>query len=477
MMKPPELCRQSASAQRDLVANREVSCEELLSTTLAWIDQVNTEVNAICTLVPELALDQARAADRRLASGAPARPLEGLPVAIKDLVLTKNIRTTQGSPLFKDRVPDTDALHVSRIKAAGGIIVGKTNVPEFGAGSQTFNTLFGATATPYDLQRTAGGSSGGAAAALAARMLPIADGSDLGGSLRNPAAFCNVVGFRPSPGRVADPARVQAWSPLPVLGPMARSVSDAALLLSVMAGPDLRDTLSLDQDPGIFAASLEAETRGLRVACSVDLGFLPVDQAVRDAFGESTEVLAALGCHLAQAAPDLKGAPGIFQILRAHGFLAKYADHFENARDQLKDTVQWNVKKGLDQSTRQVADAELAHRALYQRVLEFWQDFDFLVLPATQVPPFSKKLDWVREIEGRQFQNYLQWMEICTVISLTGCPAISVPGGFTPEGLPIGLQIVGPPRQDLAVLKLAHAFEQATGFGQREPDFQDWYTQ
>jgi amidase len=333
--------------------------------------------------------------------------------------------------------------------------------------------LFGATATPYDLQRTAGGSSGGAAAALAARMLPIADGSDLGGSLRNPAAFCNVVGFRPSPGRVADPARVQAWSPLPVLGPMARTVSDAALLLSVMAGPDLRDALSLDQDPGIFSASLEAETRGVRVACSVDLGFLPVDQAVRDAFGESTEVLAALGCHLAQTAPDLKDAPDIFQILRAQGFLAKYADHFENAREQLKDTVQWNVKQGLDQSTRDVADAELAHRALYHRVLEFWQDFDFLVLPATQVPPFSKELDWVREIEGQQFENYLQWMEICTVISLTGCPAISVPGGFTPDGLPIGLQIVGPPRQDLAVLQLAYAFEQATAFGRREPDFRD----
>jgi amidase len=308
-------------------------------------------------------------------------------------------------------------------------------------------------------------------------MLPIADGSDLGGSLRNPAAFCNVVGFRPSPGRVADPARVQAWNPLPVLGPMARSVSDAALLLSVMAGSDPGDALSLDQDPGIFAASLATGTEGLRVASSVDLGFLPVHPAVRGVFEESAELLTALGCHVAQAAPDLKDAPEIFQTLRAQGFLAKYADHFENVRDQLKDTVLWNIEKGLDQSTTDVAQAEQAHRALFQRMLEFWEDFDFLILPATQVPPFSKELDWVREIEGRQFTNYLQWMEICTVISLTGCPAISVPGGFTADGLPIGLQIVGPPRQDLAVLKLAHAFEGATGFGQQEPDYQDWYTQ
>ena len=476
-MKPPELCCLSASAQRDLIAAGEVSCEELLRTALGWIDQVNGEVNAICTLVPDLALAQARAADRRLASGAEARPLEGLPVAIKDLVHTKDILTTQGSPLFKDQVPDTDALHVSRIKAAGGIVIGKTNVPEFGAGSQTFNTLFGATATPYDLSRTAGGSSGGAAAALAARMLPIADGSDLGGSLRNPAAFCNVVGFRPSPGRVADPARVQSWSPLPVLGPMARSVSDVALMLSVMAGSDPRDPLSLSQEPAIFAAPLASATRGLRVASSVDLGFLPVHPAVREVFAASAESLAALGCDLVPAAPDLRDAPDIFQTLRAQGFLAKYAGHFENTRDQLKDTVQWNVQKGLDQLTTQVADAEQAHRALYHRMLDFWQDFDFLILPATQVPPFSKELDWVREIEGQQFENYLQWMEICTVISLTGCPAISVPGGFTSDGLPIGLQIVGPPRQDLAVLQLAHAFEEATGFGQREPDFQDGYTQ
>ncbi|MFV2090225.1 MAG: amidase [Pseudomonadales bacterium] len=471
-MNPPELCRLSARTQRELVARGELSCEELLKVHLQWIEAVNPEVNAICTLVPEAALEQARAADKRLAGGAEARPLEGLPIAIKDLVNTRGIRTTYGSPLFRDHVPDTDALHVSRIRAAGGVVIGKTNTPEWGAGSQTFNTLFGATATPFDTTRTAGGSSGGAAAALAARMLPVADGSDLGGSLRNPAAFCNVVGFRPSPGRVADPARLQGWNPLPVLGPLARSVDDAVLLLSVMAGADQHDPLTLDTEPGYFETSLDSDPSGLRVAWSADLGFLPVARSIREVFEDSVGVFEVLGCLLEEAAPDLRDGPDIFQTLRAHMFLAKYADYFENLRDQIKDTVQWNTRKGLEQSVLDVAMAEVAHRALYRRVVEFWQRFDFLILPATQLPPFSKELDWVREIEGVQFENYLQWMEICTVISLTGCPAISVPGGFTAEGLPVGLQIVGPPRCDLEVLRLAHAFEQATGYAEREPDYQ-----
>jgi len=470
MNNPPELCRLTACAQRELIVRREISCEELLTAHLNWIDVVNPEVNAICTLVPEPALERARAMDSDLSGGAEPGALAGLPVAIKDLVNTKGIRTTYGSPLFADHVPATDAVHVARLQAAGAIVIGKTNIPEWGAGSQTFNTLFGVTATPWDLSRTAGGSSGGAAAALASRMLPIADGSDLGGSLRNPAAFCNVVGFLPSPGRVPSVERPDGWNPLPVLGPMARTVADAGLLLSVMAGRDARDPLSLTDDPTVFRHTDKGDAAGVRIAWTEDLGFLPVERAVRETFSACRGVFADLGCRLEDAHPDLEDAPEVFQVLRARGFLGRYIEYYENQREQLKDTVQWNTAKGLRQSVSEVARAEASHTEIYRRMLGFFDDHDFLVLPSTQVVPFSKELDWVREIEGTTFENYLQWMEICTVISLTGCPAISLPAGFTEDGLPVGLQIVGAPGRDLDVLRLAQIFEQATGFGAREPE-------
>jgi amidase len=466
----PAVCRMNAREQRALIANRELSCVELLTMHLEWIDRVNPDVNAICTLVPELALGQARALDEAVARGDDPGALAGLPIAIKDLVDTAGIRTTRGSPLFEHHIPDRDALHVARLKAAGAVIIGKTNTPEFGAGSQTFNTLFGATASPWDLTKTSGGSSGGAAAALAARMLPIADGSDLGGSLRNPAAFCGVVGLRPSPGRVPDIVRFSGWDPLPVLGPMARTVADVGLLLSVMAGADLRDPLSLSGDPERFAEVTGGEVAGARVAWSEDLGFLPVESSVRTVFAAAQQRFLDVGCVVEAAAPDLADAAEVFQVLRAHGFASRFADFYETERDKLKDTVQWNTARGLAQTAREVTRAEVLHTEIYRRMRAFFEDFDFLVLPTTQVPPFSKELDWVREIDGVRFDNYLQWMEICTTISVTGCPSISVPCGFTEEGLPVGLQIVGPPRADLDVLRIAHAFEQAIGLSGREPD-------
>ncbi|MHC4816126.1 MAG: amidase [Planctomycetota bacterium] len=468
---PPELCRLNARAQRGLIGQREISCTELLEAHLEWIGAVNPVVNAICTLVPERALGDAAALDQRLAAGDPMGPLAGLPIAIKDLVNTEGIRTTHGSPLFAEHVPTRDALHVARLKAADAVLVGKTNVPEWGAGSQTFNTLFGATVTPYDPTRTAGGSSGGAAAALAARMLPIADGSDLGGSLRNPAAFCNVVGFRPAAGRVPAVERINGWNPLPVLGPMGRSVEDVALLLSVMAGADPRDPLSRQEDPSVFAGSLAWEEAQPRIGWSEDLGFLPVASAVRDVFGQASTGFRSLGCELLDSVPDLRDAPQVFQILRAHDFARRYAGYYENQRELLKDTVQWNTAKGLAQSGAEVAAAEVAHTAIYQRVLRYFEEVDFLVIPSTQVLPFPSNVEWVREIEGVRFEDYLQWMEICSVISLTGCPSISMPCGFSAEGLPVGLQIIGPPGQDLAVLKLARAFEAVRPVAASEPDY------
>ena len=473
MPEIPELCVLPALEQRALIRSREISCEELLATHLGWIEEIDPRINAICTLVADRARDRARALDGELACGEDPGPLVGLPAGIKDLVDTAGIRTTHGSPLFARHVPATDALHVARMQAAGAVLVGKTNTPEWGAGSQTFNTLFGATATPYDPDRTAGGSSGGAAAALAARMLPVADGSDLGGSLRNPAAFCNVVGFRPSPGRVPAPARPFGWNPLPVLGPMGRTVADAALLLSVMAGPDDRDPLAREEDPAVFTAGLDSDPTGLRIAWTEDLGFLPVEKAVREVFLATRPVFEAMGCRIEEKAPDLRDAPAIFQTLRAHQFAAAFGQFYAEHREKLKDTVQWNIARGIDLSAEEVARAQAGHTAIYRRMLSFFEDWDFLVLPTTQVLPFPKTQEWVREIEGVTFENYLQWMEICSAITLTGCPVISMPCGFSANGLPVGLQIVGPPGDDLAVLRLARAFEEAAPYGQHLPVFPD----
>lgn len=471
-MKIPELCARSALQQQRMVAEGRISCVELLDAHLAWIAAVNPRVNAICTLVPEAAREAALAADVRLAGGATARPLEGLPIAIKDLAETAGIRTTFGSPLFRHHVPAVDVLHVQRLKSAGAILIGKTNTPEWGAGSQTFNSLFGATATPYDLSCTAGGSSGGAAAALAARMLPIADGSDLGGSLRNPAAFCNVVGLRPTPGRVPNVPERTAWSPLSVLGPMARSVADAALLLSVMAGADARAPLSLGDDPKTFAADLERDPTGVRIAWTPDLGFLPVSAEVRAVTATAPVVFAGLGCEVSTAAPDLRDAPEVFQTLRAHLFAARFGDIYRAHPEMFKETVQWNVERGLALRGEEVGRAELAHTQIFLRMLKFFEQHDFLILPSSQVAPFDKDIEWIREIEGVRFDNYLQWMEVCSLITLTGCPAISVPCGFTPRGLPVGLQIVARPGADFQLLQIARAFEAATGYAEVLPDLE-----
>ena len=467
----PPLCGRSALELQALIASREISCTELLEVHLDWIATADASVHAICTLVPDMAREAARTADARLAGGAPARALEGLPVAIKDLVDTAGIRTTYGSPLFKDHVPNVDALHVQRLKAAGAIVIGKTNTPEWGAGSQTFNALFETTATPYDLTCTAGGSSGGAAAALAARMLPIADGSDLGGSLRNPAAFCNVVGLRPTPGRVPNvPDRI-GWSPLSVLGPMGRTVADVALMLSVMEGPDVRAPLSLatNATASTAAGGLARDFKGARIAWSADLGFLPVAAEIRTVTASATAVFESLGGRLDEAAPNLRDAPDVFQTLRAYLFAARFGEIYRARPAFLKDTVQWNTALGLSLTAEDVGRAEIAHTQIYLRMLQFFERHDFLVLPSTQVAPFDKTIEWVTEIEGVKFENYLQWMEICSLITLTGCPAVSVPCGFTDAGRPVGLQIVGPPGSDIEVLKLAYAFETATGFGRREP--------
>jgi amidase len=464
------LCFLDAVELARMIRQKEVSAAEVMAAFLAQLKRVNPRVNAVCTFIgEEAALRAAREADETLAKGRAPGPLHGLPIAVKDLVATAGIRTTQGSPIYKDFVPTADALVVERMKAAGAIIIGKTNTPEFGAGSHTFNPVFGATRNPYDLTRSSGGSSGGAAAALACGMLPVADGSDLGGSLRNPAAFCNVVGFRPSPGRVPAYPSENVWNTLPVLGPMARTVADAALLLSAQAGPDARVPISLN-DPGwIFSRPLARDFRGVRVAWSRNLGRYPVQPAVTEVCDRARPVFAALGCQVEEGEPDFRDADEIFQTLRAWAMAQARAEDLKRHRALMKDTVIWNTEKGLKLTGLDVSRAEAKRTQLYQRVHTFLERYEFLALPVTQVVPFPVETDWVREINGVKMETYIDWMASCYAVTLTGLPAISVPCGFTKDGLPVGLQIVGRHQQDFAVLQLAHAFEQATQYGRTRP--------
>jgi amidase len=468
-MTASELCFMTATELARRLRARELSAVEVMQAHLAQIERVNPRVNAIVTLLPERALAGARAADAALARGEPTGPLHGLPVAHKDLTLTRGIRTTFGSPIYRDFVPDTNALIVDRLQAAGAITIGKTNTPEFGAGSQTFNPVFGATLNPYDPTKTCGGSSGGAAVALACGMLPIADGSDLGGSLRNPASFCNVVGFRPAPGRVPTWPDLTAWYPLSVQGPMARTVEDVALLLSVMAGPDPRSPIAIAEPGERFARPLARDFRGVRLAWSRDLGGLPVDPRVTAVLEGQRHVFGDLGAIVEEAEPDFTGADESFRAWRAWRFALAYADLLRDHRDQLKDTVVWNIEEGLRLTGPELGRAERLRTELYHRLRRFLERYEFLLLPVCQVPPFDVSQPYVTSINGQPLTTYLDWMRSCYYISATGLPAISVPCGFTPEGLPVGLQIVGRHQDDFGVLQLAHAFEQATGAGRRRP--------
>jgi amidase len=470
-LKPlAELCFKDAVDLARMIRDKEVSASEVMTAFLSQIEQVNPKVNAVCSFIgEEAALNAAKKADEKLAKGEPVGPLHGLPHAVKDLALTDGIRTTFGSRIYKDFIAGEDALFVERLKQGGAIIIGKTNTPEFGAGSQTFNEVFGATRNPYDLSKTCGGSSGGAAVALACGMLPLADGSDLGGSLRNPASFCNVVGFRPSPGRVPSHPVMLAWNTLAVEGPMGRTVQDVALLLSVMAGPDERSPISINEPGSTISRPLQRDFKGARIAWSRDLGRYPVQPVVNEVCDRARSVFAALGCQVDDGQPDFNDADEIFQTLRAWAFAQTRGDDFIKHRSLMKDTVIWNIEQGLKLSGVDVARAEAKRTQLYHRVREFMERYEFLILPVSQVAPFPVDIDWVREINGVKMGSYIDWMATCYAITLTGLPAISVPCGFTSDGLPIGLQIVGRHQRDFDVLQLAFAFEQATQYGGIRP--------
>ncbi|MDX2153313.1 MAG: amidase [Bryobacteraceae bacterium] len=465
----PDVCLLTATEMARLIRAKKLSARELLAAHLKQIARLNPKVNAIPTLVPERAEAAAKEADELQARGATLGILHGLPIAHKDLVDTQGIRTTYGSPLFKDHVPAADDLMVQRIRRAGALTIGKTNTPEFGAGSQTFNSVFGPTRNPYDLTRTCGGSSGGAAVALACGMIPIADGSDMGGSLRNPAAFTNVVGFRPSPGRVPNVKGRFPWFTLATEGPMARNVPDLLLLLRAIMGPDPRAPLSLPETGEDFNRPLARGFKGVRVAWFKDLGGVPFDPRITAAVNAQRKVFESLGCVIEQAEPDFDGADFAFKTLRAWNTAASHGERIRTHRAAYKETIVEEAEAGLRLTGADIARAETLKGQVWRRFQTFLERYEFFILPATQVPPFDVNLPYPTSVAGTKFENYIDWMKACWYISVPGNPAISVPAGFTPEGLPVGLQVVGRYHADFSVLQMAYAYELATNYGKTPP--------
>ncbi len=456
------------------IRGKEVSCKEVMQAFLAQIDQFNHQVNAIVSLQDrDAVLRQAEERDRQIARGEILGWMHGFPQAPKDLAATAGIRTTLGSPILRDNIPQQDAIIIERARRSGAILIGKTNTPEFGLGSQTYNNVFGTTLNAYDQTRTAGGSSGGAAVALALRMLPVADGSDMMGSLRNPAAFNNVFGFRPSFGRVPYGPTTELYSQqLSTEGPMARTVSDLAMLLSVQAGFDPRAPLSNPEDPSIFTRPLQRDWQDVRIAWLGNLGgYLSMEPGILEICRAALAGLETLGCIVEEAAPDFAPERLWQTWLTLRGFLVlgKYQPYYSNPafRAMMKPEVIWEIENGLHLSAADVYRASADRSAWYMAVAALLQKYEFLVLPSAQVFPFAARTPWPKEVNGRIMDTYHRWMEVVIGPTLAGLPAISVPAGFHTAGLPMGMQLIGRIHADFAVLQLAYAYEQAAGWVQK----------
>jgi len=464
-----ELVWLRAVDQAAMLRRREISAVELLEAHLHQIDRVNPGLNAIVTLVPDRARAMAEAADVALADGGVVPLLTGLPVAHKDLHETAGILTTFGSPAYRNYVPTRNALIVQRMIDAGAVTVGKTNTPQHGAGSQTFNEVFGTTRNPWNPDLTPGGSSGGAGVAVATGMVSLADGSDYGASLRNPASFTNTVGFRPSPGRIPSWPTKDAWNTHSVHGPMARTVEDIALFMAAAAGPDDRIPISIEQPGSTFATPLLADWANVPLAWSDNLGGLPIDPVVTAALQPARAVLEEIGFAVSDASPDFKGAEEAFTVWRGYVYARDFAEAIRKDPDSYKDSIHWNVEFGLGLGSEDIGRAIETRTRLRNRVLRFLEDHRFLAIPTSAVPPFPVSVEYPTEVDGLAMDNYTSWFASCYYISAVELPSISVPAGFTSDGLPIGLQIVGRHHADLDVLRAAFAFQQATMLWKRRP--------
>ena len=455
------LVRETASAIVGKLRQGEVTPLDLLDVLEKRIADVDGKVNAL----PILCFDRARDRAKALMQKKPAARglLAGLPIPIKDLTAVAGVRTTQGSPIFRDNIPERSDILVEHLEANGAVIYAKSNTPEFGAGANTFNEVFGPTLNPWDTSKSAAGSSGGAAVALATGTAWLAHGSDMGGSLRNPASFCGVVGIRPSIGRVAHTPKFGVDRTLGVQGPMARNVEDIALFLDAMSGEDPADPLSLPQLPDSFLSAVRSGGKPKRVAYSPDLGITPVDPEVKQVTRKAAERFTEAGVAVEEAHPDLREAHECFHVLRAFDFAISKAQLLRTRREQLKPEVIWNIEEGLKLTVEQIERAEAQRVAMTARMLKFFESYDLLLCPATIVPPYPIENRYVAECDGKKFDNYVEWLGIVYAITLACCPALSLPCGFTATGLPIGLQMVGPPRGEAALLAGAKVLEDILG--------------
>lgn len=465
---PSDIVMMNAVALSSAIKAKRVSCAEVMSAYLDHIARMNPKVNAIVSLQDrDDLMKEARGRDASLARGEYLGWMHGVPQAVKDLAAAKGIRLTMGSPILRDFVAPSDAIHVERVKRAGAIVIGKTNTPEFGLGSQTYNPVFGTTLNPYDQTKTTGGSSGGACASLALRMLPVADGSDSGGSLRNPAGYCNVFGLRPSWGRVPGEGTDVFNSSFGVSGPLARSVADLGMLLSVQAGYDPRAPLSSRQDPAQFANLSKRAFKGVRIAWLGDLGgYLPYEPGILDLCKAALKTFEALGCVIEEARPDYPQEKvwEAWVKLRAWQNSASLKGFYTDSakRALMKPEAQYEVETGMKLSAFDISDAAAVRTAWYQAVRRFSEHYEYLMLPTAQVFPFDANTHWPSEINGRRMDSYHRWMEVCSLVSMTGCPSLNVPVGFNNKGLPMGLQIVGRNQAELDCLQLANAYDEAT---------------
>mgnify|MGYP001478973536 CR=1 FL=1 len=462
-----------AGALAAAIRSRQISCVEVMSAFLDHIETLNPQVNAIVAPQDRAALlAQSQKCDAQIAHGEAIGPLHGLPFAVKDLAPVKGIPMTMGSPILKDFVPAADSVMTERIRKAGAIFIGKTNTPEFGLGSNTYNPVYGITRNAYDQSRSAGGSSGGAAVALALRMLPVADGSDYGGSLRNPAGWNNVFGFRTSHGLVPADGR-DAWLPsMGVLGPMARNVPDLAMLLSVQAGYDARVPLSMDASPDQFRRPLNRDFKGTRIAWLGDFnGAIPYELGVLDVCRDALKTFAALGCVVEEAQPDYP-IDAVWQAwlrLRAWQAGGTLLEFYNDPRKRalMKPEAVFEVESGLKLSAFDITAASAVRTQWYLAVRRFFEKYDYVIAPTAQLFPFDAKLDWPKQIAGRKMATYHEWMKGVLPITMAGCPALAAPAGFNAEGLPIGIQIVAPVHRDRSCLELAYAYDRATNWVSR----------
>ena len=461
----------SASALSGLIRQGDVSAREALAAHFDQLDRVNPRINAIVTLDREGATALAAAADSLTRSGADLPPLHGIPMTHKDTHNTVGLRTTFGSPLFADNVPAHDDLIVARFKAAGVVTTGKSNVPEFAAGSHTFNEVFGTTTNPYDPGLSAGGSSGGVAAALAARIQSIGDGSDMGGSLRIPASFCNVVGFRPSLGVIPVAPSRNPWGWLARTGPMARNVTDVALGMSVLAGPDPSTPYACPVPAQRFRDPLERDLTGLRIGWSPDFGLgIPVQKEVLRVLEGQLRILEDLGATVEEAAPDLRDADAVFDTVRSFDFALAYGDLVAEHAEHVKAEVRWNVARGLALTAADFIESALARSRLAIATRTFFEQYDVFASPATQVLPFDAGWRFPRQVNGIEFDTYLDWMRSACVVSAMGVPALCMPAGFSSTGLPVGLQLAMDHARDVELLQVGYCYEQATQHARREPE-------